>query len=435
MPNLHLPIIIPRKQFLIALILLAWFAAAFFFQTADAVDEIKTLSYFVGQATSSVSSVSWPFTFYIGDTVTSTKSAFFEISGISPAVASLTIDLSLGGGSGTCPVTRTLDTTGRSNEFRVLYDVTSCITASVKGDYSRTLNATLTGGSVDDLSAHFFLTYQHTPPLNNGTTAMKTISYAADEGTRTTSIASGTSGTLNFSFYIGDTITAMKSAFFEVNGISLASASSTMNLTLGGGSGTCPVSTVLDTTGRENQFTVLYDIKSCINASTKGSYLRSLVLTPGAADVYIHSARLFLTYQFTPPSAGGFPVSGTLISPTFDTATVNGASYNWIMWKGLLNAGTIRLQLATSNCVNGATNPPTCTTGLWGTGSDYSGPDCTISTFYTQTATDQPKEIGCATIHNNKRYFRYKATICSANCSSAGSNTPQVDDIIVNWSP
>jgi prepilin-type N-terminal cleavage/methylation domain-containing protein len=39
--------------------------------------------------------------------------------------------------------------------------------------------------------------------------------------------------------------------------------------------------------------------------------------------------------------------------------------------------------------------------------------------------------------HNNKRYFRYKAILCSnSTCSEPGGNfTPQINDVIVNWSP
>ena len=410
-------------------------SAAIVFQGVFAVDEIKTISYFVGQATGPSSSVNWPFVFYIGDDIVSTKSAFFEISGTSGPTANLGIELGLAGGSGSCVLTRTLDTSGRNNEFRLLYDVTSCINADAKGDYSRALTIALTGGSADTLSANFFLTYQHPPPANSGVTAMKTISFGADEGTAPASITAGSNGTLNFSFYIGDNITSLKSAFFEINGISLSSPASSLALALGGGNGTCPLSSVLDTGGRENQFSLLYDVLSCINAPAKGSYSRSITLTPSNADVYIHSAKLTLTYEFTPPASGGYPVSGTLISPTFDTGTANGSSFNWILWRGLLNNGMIRLQLATSNCPNGETNAPACTTGGWGSGSNYLGPDCTTSTFYTQAATELPQEINCPAAHNNKRYFRYKAILCSADCSSAGNATPQVDDIIVNWSP
>ncbi len=141
--------------------------------------------------------------------------------------------------------------------------------------------------------------------------------------------------------------------------------------------------------------------------------------------------------QYAKATISGYPATGELISPIFDTSVVNGASFNSISWKGQLNGGKIRLQLATSNCSNGATNPPTCNAGVWGpSGSDYLGTDCTNAVYYEQTATDEPNEIKCYTNHQNKRYFRYKLIICSSgDCSTAGAQTPQVDDIMVNWSP
>ena len=395
-------------------------------EPVEAAEEMKTLSFFVGQQTSAASSVSWPFTFYVGDDIsTSTKSAFFEISGISPSTANLIATTTLSGGSGSCSLNRTLDNNGRLNKFKIVYDATNCIDVSAKGEYSRTLNVVF-NNPVDALSAKFAITYRFTAPTSNGSTAIKTISYSANEGTASSSVPAGQNIVLNFSPYIGDEIsTSTKSAFFEISGVSLAAGASAIDLSLGGGSGSCSVNRTLDTTGFINKFHILYNVNDCINIFSKGEYSRSLTINASGAAVYVYSAKLVLTYQFTPPSAGGYWATGTFYSPIFDTGAINGASYNWIMWKGTLNGGNgkIRLQLATSNSSGGP----------W----TYIGetPGCDSSVYF-EPLTDISKEIKCFSSHNNKRYFRYKLIICSSSdCSAAGTNTPQVNDVIVNWSP
>ena len=46
-----------------------------------------------------------------------------------------------------------------------------------------------------------------------------------------------------------------------------------------------------------------------------------------------------------------------------------------------------------------------------------------------------PVQVGCFTQHWNKRYFRYRVELCSSpDCSSAGTLTPTVQDVTVNWS-
>ena len=82
------------KHFVLFFSLIAILLGAFFYNHAGAVDEVKTLSFFVGQATSSVSAVNFPFTFYLGDDAPVIKSAFFEVEGTSPNSGGLGITLS-----------------------------------------------------------------------------------------------------------------------------------------------------------------------------------------------------------------------------------------------------------------------------------------------------------------------------------------------------
>lgn len=133
-------------------------------------------------------------------------------------------------------------------------------------------------------------------------------------------------------------------------------------------------------------------------------------------------------------ATGGAPAyvtSGYLIASTFDTARENGVAYNTLLWKGSKPANTnVKIQLATSNCSNGATNAPTCNSGAWGaTGSNYLGSDCTNASFYTPDA-NTAIEIKCYASHNNKRYFKYKIILETTDTAI----TSQVDDVAVNYS-
>lgn len=158
-----------------------------------------------------------------------------------------------------------------------------------------------------------------------------------------------------------------------------------------------------------------YGIRATNNATVGGTYCFRLT-NAGSATNFVYTKYAMVT-------VGGYPETGTLESSVFDTGVPTGAAYNSLIWKGTLGTGEtgkVRLQLATD--VEGD--------GPW----TYYGSDCSAGTYY-DTSANTPIEI-CSSIHNNKRYFRYKVTICSAtNCVDTGSDTPQVDDVIVNWSP
>ncbi len=71
------------------------------------------------------------------------------------------------------------------------------------------------------------------------------------------------------------------------------------------------------------------------------------------------------SYKVKSSWAPAAAASGYLISSTFDTGFEDGVAYNSIMWLGSLGIGTtsVTFQLATSNCSNGASDPPACTGG------------------------------------------------------------------------
>ena len=120
--------------------------------------------------------------------------------------------------------------------------------------------------------------------------------------------------------------------------------------------------------------------------------------------------------------------NGLLWSSVYDTADTNGVAPNAILWQGTQPTGTsVQFQFGSSMCPNAETNPPTCTLpGTW----TYLGPDGTSATYYTLASPDTATMLNLAQ-HNNKRYFRYKLRI---NSNFAQTQTPTVDDVIINWS-
>lgn len=106
-----------------------------------------------------------------------------------------------------------------------------------------------------------------------------------------------------------------------------------------------------------------------------------------------------------------------LDSATYDTGSTSGAALNSLYWNGSLPSNTqVLFQLATSNS----------TSGPW----NFIGPDGTNLSYYT---TNPGVTIKLDyTLHNNKRYFRYRVTLIS-NLTQTVS--PQVDEVRINWSP
>ncbi len=123
-----------------------------------------------------------------------------------------------------------------------------------------------------------------------------------------------------------------------------------------------------------------------------------------------------------------YPASGNLYSSVFDTGVSGGVILNTLLWQGSQPTGTsVLFQIGSSNCANGATNPPGCTTGTW----SYLGPDGSATTYYSPGAPNI-SILPNPAYHNNQRYFRYKAILQS---DSGNTSTPRVDDVVMNWSP
>jgi hypothetical protein len=256
-------------------------------------------------------------------------------------------------------------------------------------------------------------------------------------------MVNGNFSTTSFDIFIGEKGPIIKDAYVEITGVTNGANDIVADIRAIQGSDCVQFfatararSFNLDSFGQPNHFNFLY---AGTGTSTDASLLyclQRIIQFPGTypfefkadvsgADVSALHARMVITYQFTPPTSGSLPVSGYVISSTVDTGITKGAAYNSLMWKGSLNGGKVRFQLATSDF----------SLGPW-SNSDFKGPDCTSTTFY-EPAANTPIEVSpsCASIHNNKQYFRYKAVLCSSDCFSPGSNNPQVNDVIVNWSP
>ncbi len=121
--------------------------------------------------------------------------------------------------------------------------------------------------------------------------------------------------------------------------------------------------------------------------------------------------------------------TGTLTSSVFDAGAP--VALNSVLWKGTLNglaASSVRFRVASANCSNGKTNPPTCDdAGTW----RFLGPNSSTTGYYIPTGPNAPAAIDTRD-HNNARYFRYEVFIDS---DVFGVVTPEISDIIINWSP
>jgi len=108
--------------------------------------------------------------------------------------------------------------------------------------------------------------------------------------------------------------------------------------------------------------------------------------------------------------------TATLVSSILDTGVSGGAGFNSLLWQGSLGtSGAVKFQIAfsTSSSTVNTFYGPTATT-------DYYQPNPNVSVAFPTAGTASPQ---------NKRYIRYKVYL------STTGTTPQINDIIINWSP
>ena len=250
---------------------------------------------------------------------------------------------------------------------------------------------------------------------------------------RTANLTSGQQTNDQFSIYIADEVDEVRSAFVEIKGVYTAPGAASMDISIDDAtfSSGRQKNYAFSSSSVPRPFKILYETTAHMSDITApGSYTYTMNARANNMTVSVLSEKLILVYtQIVPPApvTGAYPASGTLISSAFDTGVADGASYNSVIWQGTLPADTkVRLQLATADA----------DTGPWTFYGDQSGDGTCGTNEYYEPAPNAPAEITCRATHNNQRYFQYKIQICSSlDCASGGSATPQVDDVVVNWSP
>ncbi|MEK7635476.1 MAG: hypothetical protein AAB405_00035 [Patescibacteria group bacterium] len=418
-----------------------------------AVDQIKSVEFYAVDSNTPVNSqINQQFSIYIGDNLSGVtnpiKSVYFIVSGVATSSGAGSLEFKIDSDSATSKVFSFPDVASAPTPFELVYkDNSNKINPSSAGSYSYTLNIIPTNITIYGLGVKAITTYRYAPiSCPDGQPANEKIKtnefFAVDSDIPISS-------TLNspFSFYIGDNLSGVtnpiKSVYFIVSGVATSSGAGSLEFKIDSDSATSKVFSFPDVASAPTPFELVYkDNSNKINPSSAGSYSYTLNITPTNITISGLGVKVIETHRYRPPSCGGgtYWATGDIISPIFDTGATNGVGYNWLMATGTTPIGTkIKVQLATSNCSNGATNSPDCTNGSWGqTGSDYIGPapDCNNSVYYYNSvlpSSPTPQEIKCYNNHNNKRYFRYKTTLESNPPSY--DFTPQIDDIIINWSP
>ncbi|MFA6096806.1 MAG: hypothetical protein WC788_04225 [Candidatus Paceibacterota bacterium] len=398
----------------------------------NALTVSKTVTFFAAQD-NAVQTAGTPyssaFSVTIPENAVTIKTAHIEISGISYNTSgSQSITTDLQGGIASDPKTYMIDLSTKAQEFNINYDATSII-FNTTAAYTLNLTGSATGGNFSIFSAKLILTYEYDSVQS---TLLKTTEFFV--GQENSKTAANGVITKNFSISAPETNPVLRSAIVEIGGVFKGSGAGTVQAGLynSGASVNYKKSYAIDLGPQSTtKFMIRYDALSDMDIVNNKDYTFHFT---SDKPVSSWSARLYLTYEHA--EQGTYPITGYSISSTFDTGSAKGAAYNSIMWIGLLNGGGVRLQLATSNCPNGKTNPPACDdSGNWA----YLGPDqglgCLDTTYY-ENASGAPQEIKCYDDHNNKKYFRYKIILCSdPSCAISGSNNPQVDSVVVNWAP
>lgn len=400
---------------------------------SDAAIISKTVVFFAGQddlLKVDGGIFSYPLVVTIPENLPAIKNAHIEISGISfnSPPQNQTVYADLQGGLISSPKTFTFFVNARSQQFNLNYDVTPIIHPS-SNTYTLNITGGATGGTFSIFSAKLVLSYEYDSIQSS---LLKTsVFFVGQENAKT---PANNVISKNFSIAIPESSLSVKNAFIEISGTFKDSGQGTIETGLFDAGAPIGYKKFynfdLGPQTSSAKFFLRYDALADINVSNNNYTLHF----KASKAINVWSARLYLTYQYS--ESGTYPETGFVISSTFDTRIEKGAAYNSIMWNGSLNSGNVKLQLATSDCANGKTNPPLCNdSGTW----TYLGPDqglgCLDTNYYIEAA-GVPQEIKCYSNHNNKRFFRYKIILCSdPSCAIRGPNNPLVNNVIVNWAP
>jgi len=407
-------------------------ALFFFARPVQAADQMKTLEYLIATSDSQVSTATdTPFYIYIGD----------DISGVSNPIKSAHVTLSgtyTGGGQIALEIDSdaasesiySLPTVANPTPFEIAYKDTGRIDPATAGIYFYTLNIAPSGVTISGLAAKIKISYRFTPVVcDDGSPSsekIKTLEYYVKDFPAQISTATDTP----FSVYIGDNISGVtdpvKSAHFTLAGIYTGGGQLVLEIDSDAASA---MSFSLPTVTNPTPFEIIYDDSTAkVNPVSAGTYNYTLNLTPSGLVFSGLGIKFKITHRYKPPACGsGYPPTGQLYSIVLDTTGTSGPAYNSVLWKGALggpsqNQGKVRLQLSASNS----------SSGPW---SYVGGTTCSSGDWF-EAAADTPVEIRCFSQLNNRRYFKYRLQLCSmSDCFSSGFYTPQVDEVVVNWSP
>ena len=404
-----------------------------FYFSVLAGDQIKSNIFLVGSGSniSQVNSqVDLPVSFYIGNDLSGVsnpaKSIFFKVSGVYSGGGS--VQLKINSDSVTAK-TFTLPSVSRPTNFEFIYkDDSGKINPLTAGSYNYTLNVIPAGVSISSLASELEITYQFAPtPCVDGVSNNQKVKTTEFFVGHTDNL--GSMVNLPFSIYIGDDLSGIsepvKSAYFLITGVYTGTGTLSTSL------GSDPVNNQFFLSGGSTptNFNLIYnDGLGRIKPTTAGSYNYTLNISQSGLSISNLNIKMVLTHRYKPVNCGAsYPPYGDLISAVYDSSTdTNGSAYNSIMWKGKLGGlnfdqGKVRFQLATAD------NP----SGPW---TYVGGNTCGSNDWYDATP-GTAVELDCYPQFNNKRYFRYKIRLCSDDCAVSGFNTPQVDDVVVNFSP
>ncbi len=411
---------------------------------AFAADQVKTTESIIGSSDTAVSTnQSYLFNLYIGDNLTGVpnpvKSLHFTASGVYTGTGSITFMIDADAGTSK---TFTLPNVGATpTPFELDYKDTSGKIAPISaGTYSYTLNFNPSGVTIYGLGVRMTESHRYVPPAcADGSPSNEKIK-TTETLVANSNVIVSTNQSYLFNLYIGDNLTGVpnpvKSLHFTASGVYTGTGSITFMIDAD--AGTSKTFTLPNVGATPTPFELDYkDTSGKIAPISAGTYSYTLNFNPSGVTIYGLGIKMTETHRYKPPACGGMPAFGILTSAVFDsTGSADGAGYNSVMWKGTLggpgsNEGKVGFQFSASDSAGGPwtyIGGATCASGDW---FDAPTPGTPVE-LVGLLATDA--EL-CRSAWNNKRYFRYKIRICSNNCTDAGTYTPTVEDVVVNWAP
>jgi hypothetical protein len=425
---------ITKKIIFSTLVILGFFVGAI---TVLAADMIKSLDFLAGHSAGQISAATTTdFTVYIGDNLSGVlqpvKSVFIQISGVYTGGGTLGVSLNSDPAS---LQSYDLPSVSHPTKFEILYKDPANIMSPVSaGSYNYSLNIDPSGVVISGFSAVARITVRYSADAcDDGQPSSEKIK-STDFLVLSNDTQISLSASEQFQIYLGDDLTGItnpvKSIFFEVSGV--YTGGGTLGISLNSDPATLQTFE-LPSVSVPTPFTINYsDPNNTINPVSAGIYSYQFDLNPSGVVLSGVSAVAHLTHRYKPPACGsGYAPFGDLTSTIIDIPSAGiSPAYNSISWRGALggplqNAGKVKFRFAASN------DP----SGPWNDADFIGGADCNSTGWFETAGPDSPVEIKCFNQLNNKRYFRYKVRICSDDCQVSGDYTPNVDDIVISWSP